>query len=148
MINRSVVNQVAYNKTFNLLASSGVEKIVKIWSKFNQELFPRSRPLDSTIERSSHGPGGPRRPEGDAEDGGEGGAEDGNEAGNEDGRSKRDIYIDRVLNAEANGEGLEENSDEDEEIIAFFDALRGVTGEAVWYPKSDFEIVSRVILDL
>ena len=130
MINRSVVNQVAYNKTFNLLASSGVEKIVKIWSKFNQELFPRSRPLDSTIERSSHGPGGPRRPEGDAEDG----AED----GNEDGRSKRDIYIDRVLNAEANGEGLEENSDEDEEIIAFFDALRGVVIAVVWYPKSDF----------
>lgn len=97
---------MAYNKTFNLLASSGVEKIIKLWSKFNQELFPRSRPLDVTIEKATGSPSS------DQED------------RNEDGRSKRDIYIERVMNAEANGEALAENSDEDEEIIAFFAALR------------------------
>ena len=97
---------MAYNKTFNLLASSGVEKIIKLWSKFNQELFPRSRPLDVTIERTTGSPSS------------------GSEDRNEDGRSKRDIYIERVMNAEANGEALAENSDEDEEIIAFFAALR------------------------
>ena len=97
---------MAYNKSFNLLASSGVEKIVKLWSKFNQELFPRSRPLDVTIEKTSGSPSS------------------GSEESNEDRRSKRDIYIERVMNAEANGEALAENSDEDEEIIAFFAALR------------------------
>ena len=97
---------MAYNKSFNLLASSGVEKIIKLWSKFNQELFPRSRPLDVTIEKTTGSPSS------DSED------------RNEDGRSKRDIYIERVMNAEANGEALAENSDEDEEIIAFFAALR------------------------
>ena len=108
-IKRSVVNQVSYNKTFNLLASSGVEKIVKLWSKFNQELFPRSRPLDVTIERATDSTSSSS---GDLQD------------GTEDGRSKRDIYIEQVMNAEANGEALAENSDEDEEIIAFFAALR------------------------
>ena len=97
---------MAYNKSFNLLASSGVEKIVKLWSKFNQELFPRSRPLDVTIEKTTGSPSS------------------GSEESNEDRRSKRDIYIERVMNAEANGEALAENSDEDEEIIAFFAALR------------------------
>ena len=97
---------MAYNKSFNLLASSGVEKIVKLWSKFNQELFPRSRPLDVTIEKTT------------------GSSASGSEESNEDRRSKRDIYIERVMNAEANGEALAENSDEDEEIIAFFAALR------------------------
>merc|ERR1712131_375769 len=53
---RSVVNQVAYNKSLNLLASSGVEKIIKLRSKFNQELFPRSRPLDVTIEKTTGSP--------------------------------------------------------------------------------------------
>ena len=97
---------MAYNKSFNLLASSGVEKIIKLWSKFNQELFPRSRPLDVTIEKTTGSPSS------DSVD------------RNADGRSKRDIYIERVMNAEANGEALAENSDEDEEIIAFFAALR------------------------
>ena len=97
---------MAYNKSLNLLASSGVEKIIKLWSKFNQELFPRSRPLDVTIEKTTGSP------------------PSGSEDRNDDGRSKRDIYIERVMNAEANGEALAENSDEDEEIIAFFAALR------------------------
>ena len=79
------------------MASSGVEKIIKLWSKFNQELFPRSRPLDVTIERTTGSPSS------------------GPEDRNEDGRSKRDIYIERVMNAEANGEALAENSDDDEE---------------------------------
>ena len=35
---RSVVNQVTYSKRFELLATSGTEKVVKIWSlyKLNQ----------------------------------------------------------------------------------------------------------------
>ena len=35
---RSIVNQVRYNQTSCVLASSGVEKIIKLWSPF---------PLDS-----------------------------------------------------------------------------------------------------
>ncbi|KAF8770636.1 DDB1- and CUL4-associated factor 5 like protein [Argiope bruennichi] len=31
---RSIVNQVRYNSTYGILASSGVEKIVKLWSSF------------------------------------------------------------------------------------------------------------------
>lgn len=31
---RSIVNQVRYNNTYGMLASSGVEKIVKLWSSF------------------------------------------------------------------------------------------------------------------
>lgn len=31
---RSIVNQVRFNYTHNLIASSGVEKIVKLWSPF------------------------------------------------------------------------------------------------------------------
>ena len=38
---RSVVNQVVFSKQFNLLATSGTEKVVKIWSPFviNHGLF-------------------------------------------------------------------------------------------------------------
>ncbi|XP_054723193.1 DDB1- and CUL4-associated factor 5-like [Uloborus diversus] len=34
---RSIVNQVRYNNTYGVLASSGVEKIVKLWSSFSMK---------------------------------------------------------------------------------------------------------------
>ncbi|GFY50484.1 DDB1- and CUL4-associated factor 5 [Trichonephila inaurata madagascariensis] len=42
---RSIVNQVRYNNTYGILASSGVEKIIKLWSSF---------PLSYTDDHSAY----------------------------------------------------------------------------------------------
>ena len=98
---RSIVNQVVYNKAFNILASSGVEKTIRIWSQFNQLPFPNSK-IEETKSRNTE------NTEGDSSD-----------------ISKRQQYIRQIL---ARGEAeVVEEVDEDDDIIAFFDALREAT---------------------
>lgn len=48
---RSIVNQVRYNETFSILASSGVEKVIKLWSPLN--LPATSNKSEESEEESS-----------------------------------------------------------------------------------------------
>lgn len=49
---RSIVNQVRYNREKCILASSGVEKIVKLWSPFNQKDWTGSLTEEATCSEN------------------------------------------------------------------------------------------------
>lgn len=49
---RSIVNQVRYNREKCILASSGVEKIVKLWSPFNQKDWSGSLTEEATCSEN------------------------------------------------------------------------------------------------
>ncbi len=96
---RSIVNQVRYEPNFSILASSGVEKMIKLWSP-----FPLSQKRSSNRQ---------------AQDG------DGNGTGNDRRRNRRDDFFwwmtlgDSMISHDCNRESTEENPN----MIAFFDSL-------------------------
>ena len=120
------MNQVVYNKSLNILASSGVEKVIKVWSEFDQELFPNSS-IESTKSNNRENsllPGS-------------------SNLGRPGHSYWRQHYITRITarNSEEEQQPLE-NDDDDEDIIAFFDALREATPARV---QNESSSTNRVI---
>ena len=96
---RSIVNQVRYNHSRSLLASSGVEKVVKLWSVLP---LPARETTSETVETQDRGESGDRRV------------------------FSHEEYIGLVMRSSGNMIGQDynmANTDENPRMMAFFDSL-------------------------
>ena len=96
---RSIVNQVRYNHSRSLLASSGVEKVVKLWSVLP---LPDRETTSETVETQDRGESGDRRV------------------------FSHEEYIGLVMRSSGNMIGQDynmANTDENPRMMAFFDSL-------------------------